>query len=342
MKKVFCIFLLISSVTVVAQQKPQHTQYIMNNFILNPAIAGIENYTDIKLSYRNQWTGLDGAPTTMYGSFHSPINKKDDRQTATSFNMNGVNPRGKQYWMDDEVSPSHSGIGVIAMNDKAGYLSRSSVLAAYAYHKPLNVKTALSLGFQAGISSVSLDRTKIVWGSLDPTDPAIGYANGDLKKVQPELGAGVWLYSANYFIGASVINIIPGKNRYAAGNKYGSNFAPHFTGSAGYRFQLNDEVSVLPSTTAIWLNPDPIQIHGNVKMMYQDLMWLGASYRYSDVLGGFSAMAGINVGNTMNISYAYDLSTNSRLRTYSKNTHEILIGFLLGNKYGDSCPRNIW
>ncbi|RYZ27739.1 MAG: type IX secretion system membrane protein PorP/SprF, partial [Sphingobacteriales bacterium] len=31
-----------------AQQKPHYTQYIMNQYILNPAITGIENYTDIE------------------------------------------------------------------------------------------------------------------------------------------------------------------------------------------------------------------------------------------------------------------------------------------------------
>jgi len=56
-----------------AQQKPQYTQYVMNNFILNPAIAGIENYVDLKAGYRAQWQGLDGAPVTSYISIHAPI-----------------------------------------------------------------------------------------------------------------------------------------------------------------------------------------------------------------------------------------------------------------------------
>ena len=24
------------------------------------------------------------------------------------------------------------------------------------------------------------------------------------------------------------------------------------------------------------------------------------------------------------------------------NTHEIMVGFIIGNKYGDTCPRNVW
>ena len=60
-----------------AQQKPQYTQYILNNYILNPALSGIENYTDVKMSVRDQWVGLNGAPKTMYLSVHKPIGKKD-------------------------------------------------------------------------------------------------------------------------------------------------------------------------------------------------------------------------------------------------------------------------
>jgi hypothetical protein len=53
-------------------------------------------------------------------------------------------------------------------------------------------------------------------------------------------------------------------------------------------------------------------------------------------------MAGVNISNTFNIGYAYDASTTSRLRSYTKNTHEIILGFLINNKYGDTCPRNVW
>ena len=58
-------------------------------------------------------------------------------------------------------------------------------------------------------------------------------------------------------------------------------------------------------------------------------------------LGGLAAMAGINIGNAFNIGYAYDVAP-SALSQYSKNTHEIIVGFLIGNKYDDSCPRQNW
>jgi type IX secretion system PorP/SprF family membrane protein len=343
MKKFLSVALIsVSSIAAFSQAKPAYTQYILNNYILNPAVSGIENYTDIKASYRNQWVGIEGNPTTSYISIHAPLNKGDLRTSVNSFEIPGENPRGKGYWNQYEVSPAHHGIGLIAVNDKAGYINRWSIQATYAYHKPLTTNTALSAGFMAGVSNTSLQRDKIVWGSLDPNDPAIGYNNNELKKLTPELGAGLWLYSKNYFAGLSVLNIIPGKNKFVEADKYGTYYTPNFFATAGFRFFLSDQISCLPSVMAQYYKPEFLSVHGNIKLQYLDKFWIGGSYRYADLVGGYSGMVGINISNTFNVSYAYENATTSRLRTYTKGTHEIMVGFLLGNKYGDTCPRAIW
>ncbi len=344
MKRFF--ILMTAGVTIslgtLGQAKPYYTQYILNNYILNPAVTGIENYTDLKISYRNQWAGINGSPVTTYMSIHGPIGKSDYRTSATSFEVPGENPRGRSYWEDYTAPLPHKGIGGIILNDKVGYINRWSAYGTFAYHKPLGVKTTLSAGFMAGITSVNLDRSKIVWANLDPNDPAIGYSNGELKKLRPELGAGLWLYSSRYFAGISVQNIIPGKAKFVKTDKYGTYFTPNYFFTAGYRAFLSDDISILPSVMVQYWQPEFTSLHGNVKLQYQDKVWIGGSYRYADLVAGYSAMAGVNISNTFNISYAYENATTSRLRTYTKNTHEIVLGFLIGNKYGDTCPRNVW
>lgn len=333
---------LLSFLNGMSQAKPYYNQYILNNYILNPAVTGIENYTDVKLSYRNQWSGINGAPVTSYLSIHGPLGKSDYRTSATSFEVPGENPRGKAYWQDYTAPEAHKGIGAIILNDKTGYINRWSAMGTFAYHRPLGLKTTLSAGFMAGVTSVNLDRTKIEWGNLDPNDPAIGYNNGELKRIRPEVGAGLWLYSANYFIGASVQNIIPGKAKFVKSDRFGTFFTPNYFLTGGYRFFLNDDFSLLPSVMMQYWTPVNASFHVNAKLQYQDKVWMGGSYRFADLLGGYSGMAGVNISNTFNISYAYEYVTNSRLRTLTRNTHEIMIGFLLGNKYGDTCPRNVW
>lgn len=340
MKKIFLIAMgCLSSAVVLAQAKPFYTQYILNNYILNPGVTGIENYTDIKLSNRNQWTGINGAPVTSYFSIHAPIGKTDLRTSATSFEVPAENPRGQRLWEEYTPPDAHHGIGFIAMNDKAGYINRWSLSASYAYHKPLSVKTTLSAGINGGFTSVNLDRSKIEWANLDPNDPAIGISTGELKKVKPEIGAGLWLYSARYFLGLSALNIIPGKAKFVNNDKYGAYYTPNYFLTAGYRFSLTDEVMVMPSVMVQYWQPQLAGLHTNVKLQYLDKVWVGGSYRFSDLISGYSAMAGLNISNTLNISYAYENATTSRLRTYTKNTHEIMVGFIIGNKYSQACPR---
>ncbi|MFT3911593.1 MAG: type IX secretion system membrane protein PorP/SprF [Ferruginibacter sp.] len=342
MKKI-CLFIIGVSFSFLAfsQAKPSYTQYILNNYILNPAVAGIENYTDIKLSYRNQWKGIPGAPVTAYVSIQGPLSKQEGRTTATSMPMHGENPRGKNYWKEYAAPEPHHGLGMVVLNDKAGYINRWSVYATYAYHMPLGQRTSLAAGINLGVSSVSLERSKIEWGSLREDDPAVGYASGELKKVKPEIGAGLWLYSDKYYAGLSVLNIIPGKASFVKDDKFAVNYTPNYFFTAGYRMLINQDLNFIPSVMIQYWQPQLTGMHFNAKLQYTDLLWIGASYRYSNLVGGYSAMMGLNIAN-INVSYSYEVATNSRLRTYTGNTHEIMIGFLLGNKYGDSCPRNIW
>lgn len=338
----FLIGLFCSHQGLQAQAKPSYTQYVLNNYILNPALTGIENYVDVKLSNRNQWNGINGHPVTSYATVHGPIGKDDTRTTATSFAIPGENPRGEQYWREYTAPAPHHGVGLMLMNDQAGYISRWSVMASYAYHKPLGLQTTLAAGLAAGITSVSIDRSKIDFGALSVDDPAIGYSNGELKKLKPEIAAGLWLYSSRYFLGLSVLNIIPGKAKFVKNDQYGTYYTPNYFLTAGYRMALSDNMSLLPSFMLQYWQPQLTGIHLNTKLQYQDKVWVGGSYRFSDLVSGYSAMAGLNISNTFNVSYSYEIATTNRLRSYTGNTHEIMIGFLIGNHYGDTCPRNVW
>ena len=105
---IFCLG-ICCAINCTAQQKPHYTQYILNQYIINPALSGIENYVDIKLSHRHQWSGLNGAPVTTYFTIQGPIGKKDYHTTATSFAMPGENPRGQRYWENYTAPEPHHG-----------------------------------------------------------------------------------------------------------------------------------------------------------------------------------------------------------------------------------------
>lgn len=321
-----------------AQQRPIYTQYVLNNFIINPAVAGIENYTDVKISHRNQWVGIDGAPVTTYITIHAPWKRSDyTRETATGFRTPGDNPRGKAYWQDYTSAEPHSGVGLTIVNDRTGPLNRFGAGVTYAYHTGISSRTSLSAGISAGIQNMTLNASKLVFDV--PVDPAVA-GSGYLNKMLPDISAGLWLYSANYYVGLAAQNIVPNKLKFTGDTVKlaGGKLIPHMFLSAGYRFDLSDDISFLPSAMVRYVSPLPMGFDVNAKFQYRDLVWAGVSYRHND---GFAGMLGLNVSNTMNVGYSYDYTT-SRLNTVSKGTHEFLIGFLIGNRYGDWCPRNIW
>jgi type IX secretion system PorP/SprF family membrane protein len=327
------------SIGAFAQQRPYYTQYIMNNYIINPAVAGIENYWDVKASHRMQWVGLQDAPVTTYLTIHGPLKKSNyDRESPTTFRARGENPRGEAYWRDYTAADPHAGVGLTIINDKTGPLNRFAAYGTYAYHIGLSPKTNLSAGVSVGMTNISLDASKLDFGTIT-VDPAVG-SSGVINRLKPDVSAGLWLYSKDYFVGLSAQQIIPQNISFSDNtvSLTGGKLIPHLFLSAGYRMQLSDDVSFLPSMLIRYISPLPVGYDLNAKFQYQDIMWLGASYRYND---GFAAMLGVNLNHSINIGYSYDIQT-SKLNTVSKGTHEILIGFLLGNKWGDWCPRNLW
>ncbi|MEO7983247.1 MAG: type IX secretion system membrane protein PorP/SprF [Bacteroidota bacterium] len=342
-RKLVFIPVLIVCLQAMGQQRPHYTQYILNNYILNPALSGIENYTDVKISSRDQWVGLKGAPKTTYFSIQAPIGKNDYRTSSTSFEVPGQNPRGKFYWENYTAAEPHHGIGMTIINDKTGSFNRFTADVTYAYHLGLSPTMNLAAGFSAGITNISIDKSKQDFSGTgnDPYDPATGAAiSGELNRIRPDLGFGLWLYSKSYFIGLSAQQIIPQKLSFSDDATFISTgrLIPHLFLTGGVRFLAGENFNIVPSVMLKYVqgsSKNNFQPEMNVKVQYLDLLWLGGSYRYQD---GYAAMAGFNLSNKLNIGYAYDITTTA-LNTVSRGTHEFMVGLIFGNKYSEKCPR---
>ncbi|WP_462265082.1 PorP/SprF family type IX secretion system membrane protein [Mucilaginibacter sp.] len=335
MKKILVSALLyIIAFVAHAQQKPQYTQYVFNNYLLNPAVSGIENYTDFKAGYRSQWTGLDGAPVTSYLTVNAPIGSNFVNGDATGMPAaGGVNPYSRLYAQEYRAAEPHHGIGLMIVSDKAGPISQTNLDATYAYHLGITDKLNLSVGVMAGVNRISLNTSLITLETA--LDPAI--ANGNLSQWKPDLGVGVWAYSGNYFVGASVQQLLK-QNLYFSGTNTvtQSTTVPHYFFTAGYKIYLTDEVTLLPSVLVKIVNPVPASYDLNLKAAFGDRLWIGGAYRHND---SFSALAGVNVNSVINVGYSYDFTT-SNLRTVSNGSHEIIISILFNNRYKVICPQH--
>ena len=76
-KIVLSLLLMIAGLN--AQQFPVYSQYVFNEYMMNPAVAGTMDHTPIRLSYGDQWAGFTDmqgnniAPKTFAFSAHTPI-----------------------------------------------------------------------------------------------------------------------------------------------------------------------------------------------------------------------------------------------------------------------------
>jgi type IX secretion system PorP/SprF family membrane protein len=335
MKRLFNLIILFITVVNLAQaqQRPQYTQYVFNNYLLNPAVSGIENYTDLKMGYRKQWTGLDGAPTTSYLTVNMPIGNQFLNGDATSVPAGGgENPMSRSYVQDYRAAEPHHGIGLMVVSDKAGPLTETNIDATYAYHLGLSPKWNLSVGVAVGVSHVGLNTSEITLD--DSFDPALN--NGTVGQWKPDLGAGIWLYTSNFYVGASAQQLIK-SNLYFSTNTSTYNQSqtvPHYFFTSGVKLPISDDVSFMPSFMLKVINPVPVSYDITGKLAFRDRFWIGGSYRHND---SFSALAGLNISSLVSVGYSYDLTT-STLNTVSNGTHEIVIGILLNNRYKVTCP----
>lgn len=336
MKKFIVILALFASFTAFSQQKPQYTQYIFNQYLLNPALSGIENYIDFKGGYRKQWSGITDAPQTSFVAAHWALGDNQLWSNAlTAFPEQTGNPMDRNYMQNYMSSPSHHGMGVTAVLDKTGPVKRLDANVTYAYHLQLSNNFNLSAGVAAGISSISLDVNALTFDT--PYDPALNRAL--INQVKPDLSIGLWLYGARMFAGISVQQILPQKLSFTGENSYNlGKEVPHYFATAGYKFFVDEEISAIPSVMVKYVSPVPVSVDLNMKLAFKDKVWLGGSYRKDD---SFSAMAGFNIGKMVNLTYSYDFST-SALNQVSNGSHEIVLGLMLNNIYKVPSYIKMW
>lgn len=328
---IFASFVIICS--AYGQQRPQFTQYIFNNYLLNPALTGIERYTDVKLGYRSQWAGLNGAPVTSFFSVNAPIGNGAVPGDANSFaDGSEQNPFSRSYLLDYRAAQPHHGIGMAILSDKAGAVSETNFNLTYAYHIGLSSTLNLSVGLSAGFSHRQINTAMLT--TTDPDDAALNNLNAN--QWQPDIGIGVWAYAAQYFAGFSVQQAYT-RPYFDTGNSLvNNNTVPHFYMTGGLKLFLTEDISLIPSALIKYTRPVPLSYDLNAKLAFSNKFWIGGSYRKNDT---FIGMAGFNLGSFLNISYGYDVN-NTALRGVSSGSHEIVLGLLLNKSFKLNCPEH--
>jgi type IX secretion system PorP/SprF family membrane protein len=343
-KYILTILITSFSLTGFAQSKPQYSQYMMNSYLINPAVSGIEDYVDIKTGYRNQWTDFPGAPVTYYVSANMPIGKPDRTSTGATPNISKTIRRPLSLSTEFRGAPrvpGHHGVGIVLVSDRIGATVQNSISASYAYHIPVSGMLKLAIGASGGITQYTLDFSKIQ--VKDNPDLAV-LPSGQLSAIQPNINVGAWLYSRHFFMGLSANQLIFDNFNYANPDNSVSSRAwvgttlPHYFLTAGFRYEPSEEWAIIPSTMIKRVSQAPISFDINVKAIHKDRFWFGASYRHKDAVVG---LLGVNISSFINLGYSYDY-TISNINERSKGSHEVVVGIMLNNRHKIVCPQNLW
>lgn len=133
------IVLLVTN-TAHAQLNRFEAMYYQNQYLGNPAMAGLNKGLNVNIGYQRQWDQVPGNPVLLYATAE-------------------YNPESRMAY------------GVNFNSDRAGLITNSRILGTFAYHLPVDGEDGkVNFGLSIGARFLSLDKSKI---NGDITDPSI-------------------------------------------------------------------------------------------------------------------------------------------------------------------------
>ncbi len=290
---------ILGSNDVTAQQSPQWTQYVLNQYAINPAYAGLDRSLSITAGLRSQWSQFPGSPKTQMISGHIPM-----------------------YLLSGSV-------GAMLINDELGSFNRTS--ASVSYNFVLDAPIGLiSGGFRIGAQQVTINNEELITPGgnyfdniIDHQDPRLQAAN--LSGVSPIWSLGLFYVRDLLEIGFSVDNV-PGNSLEAGSSTFTERVVATFFGS--YQYPISDFLSIEPN---VLVKSDGSQTQLDIGLLgHYNQFIAGFSFRGYDAnsIDAVGVIAGVRVTNNIKVSYSFDLGL-SALRQFHDGTHEFLINYNL-------------
>lgn len=270
-----------------------------NTVNINPAYAGSRDALSIFLLHRTQWVGLDGAPVTNNASVHTPI------------------------------GDSNFGAGLSFVNDRIGPTNENTISADLAYFIQISENYKLSVGLKGSANIFNLDVNKLrIYNQGDPQ-----FQNLETS-FNPNIGAGLYLFSDNTYVGLSVPNFFE-TNHYNDNDVSVTKEKMHYYLMAGHVFELGSNLKFKPAFLTKVVEGAPLQLDVTANFLIYEKLTLGAAYRWDSAVSG---LVGFQLSNSIFAGYGYDMETTN-LSNYNKGSHEIFLRFELFNNNRISTPR---
>lgn len=275
--------------SIVAQQLCYNSQYMINQYLINPAAAGTKEYMSIATTFRQQWVGFKDAPRTQILSVHSPIG-------------------------------DNMGLGGVIYNDITGPLRNIGFVGSYSYHMKINDNSKLGIGLSVFLTQHVLDGSNFILN--DNNDNVLNGASQ--KSLNPDGSFGLYYFNDKFYAGISIPQLIENKLNFGDNIQELNKQVRHYYFSTGYKLSLGENYKLEPSVLLKYLPSSPLQIDINSRLIYKENLWTGISYRHQESI---VALVGIQ-RDRFSIGYSFDY-TLSTIRNYSAGTHELYLEYQL-------------
>lgn len=288
------------SIASVAQQKAQFTQYMFEGLMINPAYAGADEALSMSFMLRDQWSGVDGAPSTQTFSAHTLFKKKQ------------------------------IGTGLLVCNDDIGVHSQLNISTSFAYHLPVGEEEVLSFGLRAGLHNNKTD-----YGALGEfgNDPKL--YNATISHTSFAFGTGIYFRGSRWQAGISVPEIVPKKLLFNDSLTVEMNQMNYFLFSK-YRLDLNESLGLEPGILIKYLKNVPLSFDINVNLVYRNILTTGVSYRKKESV---DLLFKCKVTPQLQVGYAYDHPIGE-ISALARGSHEIAVNYLFRFKHDQvASPR---
>lgn len=292
-KLLFIIALLIGFSPLFGQQMGTYSNYIMNRFYYNAAVAGSQDVNVLNAGYRNQWVGFENSPSNMFLNLHGSIRNN-----------------GK------------IGYGLGLYNENSGLMNTTGIHLNYAHHFKLSETLKLGLGIQPGFLQYRIRLYDAV--IADEGDDVLTGSVYSTNAVDVNMGLN--LYSQKFFVMIGAQRMLGKEIKFT---DYNSHLQFHYNLIAGYNFMFpKKKLDIQPSIFVRYTKPVKVQFSGMLKFTYAKKFSLGFLYRHEDAVG---VNAAFTWKERYTISYGYDYSING-LRKYNSGSHEITLSVILNKK----------
>lgn len=301
-----------------------YSQYIMNGFLINPSVAGRDGYTTINLTVREQWVGMQDAPSTYAASIQTRLLRNSYISKSTAVRKKEVKP----------TKGSRVGLGGYLFSDYNGIMRRTGGEIVYAYHIPMGMTNGVPNSLSFGLAFTAYQYAVNTNGAIyNHDDPLLN--TFDRSVFIPDFNFGASFTTVKYYFGFSMTNLLRGSLALADTGSVNRRELGHYFLTGGIKIPVASNWKLEPS--AFIKSSDmfftAIQLDLTTRVYYKDDYWAGVSYRTGSAI---IAMLGLRY-DRFYFGYAFDF-TMTAIRSQTLGSHELSIAV----KFGEKARRYRW